>query len=69
VSLVTEIKDIPEFGRGAAGGHLDDAKCVGISLMDATEMGNDSVDRGRFLELNERAIEKASEAGCVGRVQ
>jgi hypothetical protein len=37
--------------------------------MDATEMGNDSVDRGRFLELNNTGIEKASVAGCVGRVQ
>jgi hypothetical protein len=58
-SLVTEIKDIPEFGGGTTGGHLDNAECVGISLMVATEMGNDSVDRGRFIELNNTAIEKA----------
>jgi hypothetical protein len=69
VSLVTEIKDIPEFGGGTTGGHLDNAECVGISLMDATEMGNDSVDRGRFIELNNTRIEKASVVGCVGRVQ
>jgi hypothetical protein len=49
VSLVTEIKDIPEFGGGATGGHLDNAECVGISLMATTEMGNDAVDRGRFI--------------------
>jgi hypothetical protein len=69
VSLVAEIKDIPEFGGGTTGGHLDNAECVGISLMDATEMGNDSVDRGKFMELNKTAIEKASIAGCVCRVQ
>jgi hypothetical protein len=69
VNLVTEIKDIPEFGGGTAGGHLDNAECVRISLMDATEMGNDSVDRGKFMELNKTAIEKASVVGCVGRVQ
>jgi hypothetical protein len=49
VSLVTEIKDIREFGGDTTGGHLEDAECVGISLMDATEMGNDSVDRGNLL--------------------
>jgi hypothetical protein len=38
-------------------------------LIDATEMGNDSVDRGRFIELKKTAIEKASVVGCVGRVQ
>jgi hypothetical protein len=65
VSLVTEITDIPEFGGGATGGHFDNAECVGISLMDATEMGNDSVDRGRFLELNETGIEKANDFDCV----
>jgi hypothetical protein len=69
VSLVTEIKAIPEFGGGSTGGHLDNAECVGISLMDATEMGNDSVDRLRFLELNNTGREKASVVGCVGRVQ
>jgi hypothetical protein len=68
-NLVTEIKDIPEVGGGATGGHLDNAECVGISLMDATEMGNDSVDRWRFLEPNKTGIEKASIVGCVGRVQ
>jgi hypothetical protein len=66
VSLVTAIEDIPEFGGGATGGQLDNAECVGISLMDATEMCNDSVDRGRFIELNNTGIEKAS---VVGRVQ
>jgi hypothetical protein len=69
VSLVTVIKDIWEFGSGATGGHLDNAECVRISLMDATEMGNDSVDRVRFIELNNTGIEKASVVGCVGRVQ
>jgi hypothetical protein len=68
-NLVTEIKDIPEFGGGATGGHLDNAESVGMSLMDATEIGNDSVDRGRFLEANFTGIEKASVAGSVGRVQ
>jgi hypothetical protein len=32
VSLVMEIKDIPEFGGGATSGHLDNAECVGISF-------------------------------------
>jgi hypothetical protein len=49
VNLATEIKDIREFRGGTTGGHLDTAECVGLSLMDATEMGNDSVDRGRFI--------------------
>jgi hypothetical protein len=66
VSLVTEIKDILDFGGGATGGHLDNAECVGFSLMGGTEMGNDSVDRGRFIELNKTRIEKAS---AVGRIQ
>jgi hypothetical protein len=69
VSLVTEIKNIPEFGGGVTGGHMDNAECVGISLMDATEMGNDSVDWGRFVEPNNRGIEKARVVGCVGRVE
>jgi hypothetical protein len=66
VSLVREIEDIPEFGGGITGGHLDNAECVGISLMDATEIGKDSVDRGRLLELTKTAIAKASVVGCVG---
>jgi hypothetical protein len=37
--------------------------------MDATEMGNNSVDWGRFLEANNTAIEKATVVGCVGRLQ
>jgi hypothetical protein len=69
VSVVTEIKDIPEFGGAATGGHLDNAESVGISLMDATEIGTDSVDRGRFLKPNNTGIEKARVVGCVGRVQ
>jgi hypothetical protein len=69
VGLVTEIRDIPEFGSGATGGHLDNAECVGISLMDATEMGIDSGDRVRFIEWNKTAIEPASAVGCAGRVQ
>jgi hypothetical protein len=43
VSPLTEINDIPEFGGGTTGGHLDNSECVDISLTDATEMGNDSV--------------------------
>jgi hypothetical protein len=43
VSPLTEINDIPEFGGGTTGGHLDNAECVGISLTNATEMGNDSI--------------------------
>jgi hypothetical protein len=69
VSLITEIKDMPEFRGGATGGPLDNADSVDIFLMDPTEMGNDSVDQGRFLEANNTAIEKASVVGCVGRVQ
>jgi hypothetical protein len=69
LSLVTEIKDIPEFGGGTTGGHMDNAECVGISLIDATEMGNDSVDRGSFINRNTTAVEKASVVGCLGRVQ
>jgi hypothetical protein len=57
------------FGGGATGGHMDNAECVGISLMDATEMGNDSVDRGRFIERNKSGIEKGSVVGFIGRVQ
>jgi hypothetical protein len=66
VSLVTEIKGIPEFGGSDTGGHFGNAECVGISLMDATEMGTDLVDRGRFLESNSTGIEKATVVGCVG---
>jgi hypothetical protein len=58
VSLVTEINDIPEFAGGTTGGHLDNAECGRISLMDATEMGNDSVDRGRFIEQNNTGLKK-----------
>jgi hypothetical protein len=69
VSLITEIKNIPEFGGGATGGHLDNAECVDISLMDTTDMGTDSVDQGRFIELNNTGIETARVVGCAGRVQ